>query len=75
MTTFFGQTEPVMNFQDAMKSDTKMYGKFYRNMLDQGVWLAPSQFEAAFTSLALNWDAVDFTLEAAESAFSRLKNS
>ncbi len=74
MTTFFGQQEPVKNFQDAMKSDTDMYAAFYRNMLSEGIWLAPSQFEAAFVSLAHNWDALDFTLDAAESAFTRLKN-
>ncbi len=75
MTTFFGQSKPVKNFQDAMKSDTELYGKFFRAMLEEGIWLAPSQFEAAFLSLAHNWDAIDFTLEAAELAFSQLKVS
>ncbi len=75
MTTFFGLQAPVKNFQDAMKSDTEMYGKFFRHMVSEGIWLAPSQFEAAFVSLALNWDAIEFTVSAAESAFTQLKNS
>lgn len=75
MTTFFGQNAPVRNFQDAMKSDTNMYGIFFRNMLAQGIWIAPSQFEATFLSLAHNREALDFTLDAAESAFIQMKNS
>ncbi len=73
MTIFFGLTKKVANFQDALKSDIELYGKFYRTMLTKGVWLPPSQFEAAFTSLALNWDAIEFTLNAAESSFIQLR--
>ncbi len=75
MTTFFGLTAPVKNFQDAMKSDTGLYAQFFRGMMKEGVWLAPSQFEAAFMSVAHNWDAIDFTLQAAESTFSQMKSS
>ncbi len=75
MTTFFGQDKPVRNFQDAMKSDTHMYASFFRAMLAQGIWIGPSQFEAAFVSLAHGRDDLDFTLDAAESAFIQMKNS
>lgn len=69
MTGFFGHRSPVMNFEDALKSDTEKYGLFFRSMLANGVYLAPSQFEAAFTSTALLWDDIDDTLKAAESSF------
>ncbi len=75
MTTFFGRKAPVRNFQDAMQADTEMYGRFFRKMLKEGVWLAPSQFEAAFISLAHDWETLEFTLGAAESAFIHLANS
>jgi glutamate-1-semialdehyde 2,1-aminomutase len=69
MTGFFGQSGPVRNFDDALRSDTDMYGRFFREMLARGVYLAPSQFEAAFTSLALGWDDVEETLKFTESSF------
>ncbi|MGW8287800.1 MAG: glutamate-1-semialdehyde 2,1-aminomutase, partial [Desulfobulbales bacterium] len=49
MTTFFNEG-PVVDFKSAMKSDTEKYGQFFREMLMSGIWLAPSQFEAAFIS-------------------------
>ncbi len=69
MTTFFGQKGPVMDFEAALKSDTDLYGRFFRNMLGEGVYLAPSQFEAAFVSLAHGWDVIEETLKHVESAF------
>ncbi len=69
MTCFFGQDSPVRDFDKAAKSDTEFYGKFFRQMLQNGVYLAPSQFEAAFVSLAHSWDDLDFALEATESSF------
>ena len=69
MTCFFGQDSPVRDFEKAAKSDTEFYGKFFRKMLQNGVYIAPSQFEAAFISLAHSWDDLDFALEATESSF------
>ncbi len=69
MTCFFGVESPVRNFQDAMTSDTKFYGKYFRQMLENGVYLAPSQFEAAFISLAHTWDDIEYAIEANESSF------
>ncbi len=51
MTGFF-TSQPVNDFESAMTADTKRYGEHYRNMLSQGIYLAPSQFEVAFISSA-----------------------
>jgi glutamate-1-semialdehyde 2,1-aminomutase len=50
-------------------SDTAQFGKFHRGMLDKGVWLPPSQFEAAFVSAAHGGKEVAATIEAARKAF------
>ncbi|NDY42083.1 glutamate-1-semialdehyde 2,1-aminomutase [Dissulfurirhabdus thermomarina] len=71
-TVFFGQTGPVRNFDDALRSDTGAYARFFRAMLERGVYLAPAQFEAAFVSLAHGWDEIEVTVQAAESAFKEL---
>jgi len=72
MTCFFGRSEPVTNFQEALASDTEMYGAFFRNMVENGIWLAPSQFEAAFVSLAHDWFDISETVDTAESVFNLL---
>ena len=56
---------PVHNYDDAKKSDTAKFGRFHRGMLEQGIYLAPSQFEAGFTSLAHTDEDVERTLAAA----------
>ena len=68
MTCFFREGE-VKNFTDASASDTERYGAFWREMLKRGVYLAPSQFEAAFVSLAHTEEEIDLTIEAAREAF------
>ena len=52
MWTSFFTSEPVVDWDSANKCDRQRYGKFFHAMLDEGVYLAPSQFEAAFVSLA-----------------------
>ncbi len=69
--TFF-QDGPVNNFDDALKSDTDAFGRFFRSMLDSGINLAPSQFEAGFMSVAHSQDDLDQTIEAAAKAFAAL---
>jgi glutamate-1-semialdehyde 2,1-aminomutase len=64
MTAFF-TGEPVRDLASAARSDTKRYAAFFHGMLRRGVYLAPSQFEAAFVSLAHGEADVDFTLAAA----------
>ncbi|HEY8369563.1 MAG TPA: glutamate-1-semialdehyde 2,1-aminomutase [Thermodesulfobacteriota bacterium] len=70
-TTFFCEG-PVRNYAEAKRADTARYAKFFAAMLDAGVYLAPSQFEAAFVSLAHGPDEVAATVEAAKRAFKAL---
>jgi glutamate-1-semialdehyde 2,1-aminomutase len=67
----FSENE-VSNYIEAKKSDTQKYGKFFKSMLDQGIYLAPAQFEAAFISYAHTEEEIDFTLECAEKALKSL---
>ncbi len=71
MTAFFADG-PITDFDSAMTADTDRYGRYYREMLDLGIYLAPSQFEGAFISAAHTDDDLAKTLEAAESVFSKL---
>jgi glutamate-1-semialdehyde 2,1-aminomutase len=64
LTTMFFAPQPVRNYSDAKKSDTKQYGEFFRNMLERGIFLAPSQYEAAFISAAHTDADIDHTLAA-----------
>ena len=60
---------PVGNFDDAKQSDLNLFSQYYRGMLDQGIYLAPSQFEAGFVSAAHDADALAQTIGAAEMVF------
>jgi glutamate-1-semialdehyde 2,1-aminomutase len=72
MTTFFTEG-PVLDFKSAMMSDTERYGRFFREMLMSGIWLAPSQFEAAFISDAHSQEDLAQALEMTESSFKKIK--
>ncbi|MGB5772684.1 MAG: aminotransferase class III-fold pyridoxal phosphate-dependent enzyme, partial [Crocosphaera sp.] len=63
---------PVRNYDDAKKSDLAKFGRFHRGMLERGVYLAPSQFEAGFTSLAHTTEDIERTLAAAKDVLSTL---
>ncbi|MGD1856564.1 MAG: glutamate-1-semialdehyde 2,1-aminomutase [Leptolyngbyaceae cyanobacterium] len=63
---------PVHNYEDAKNSDLKKFSRFHRGMLEQGVYLAPSQFEAGFTSLAHTDDDIANTLAAARNVLAAL---
>ena len=65
MLTFFFTGGPVTDFESAKASDTDRYASYYRYMLEHGVYLAPSQFEAAFVSLAHSEEDLSKTAEAA----------
>ncbi len=69
MWTWFFTPGPVRNYAEAAKSDTAAFGRFHRAMLERGVWLPPSQFEAAFLSTAHGEAEVRKTVEAARAAF------
>jgi glutamate-1-semialdehyde 2,1-aminomutase len=65
LATIFCTTGAVRNYADAKRADTKRYARFFREMLDRGIFLAPSQFEAAFVSAAHGPADIDRTLAAA----------
>ena len=69
MWTWFFTSGPVTNYAQAALSDTAAFGRFHRAMLDAGVWLPPSQFEAAFLSTAHGEEEVTATIAAAREAF------
>ncbi len=72
MFGFFFTEGPVHNYEDAKKSDLAKFGRFHRGMLERGVYLAPSQFEAGFMSLAHTDEDIDRTLAAAREVMSEL---
>lgn len=71
MWTWFFRAGPVRNYEEAARSDTAAFGRFHRAMLERGVWLPPSQFEAAFLSAAHGEAEVEKTVGAAREAFQR----
>ncbi|HOV73947.1 MAG TPA: glutamate-1-semialdehyde 2,1-aminomutase [Candidatus Hydrogenedentes bacterium] len=72
MGCLFFHEGPIRNYADAAQSDTARYARFFRGMLERGVYLAPSQFEACFTSTAHTSDTLDRTLSAARDVFRTL---
>jgi glutamate-1-semialdehyde 2,1-aminomutase len=72
MLTGFFTDGPVTDWPSAKRSDTDRYGHFFRLMLEQGVYLAPSQFECAFVSLAHTDEMIDRTIEAVRLALRTL---
>ncbi len=73
MFTGFFNPEPVVDFVSAKRSDTARFGAFFRGMLQRGVYLAPSQFEAGFVSIAHGETEIDETLQAAAHAMDDLR--
>jgi glutamate-1-semialdehyde 2,1-aminomutase len=69
MFTFFFTSGPVTDWESARRSDTARFGRFFRAMLDRGIYLAPSQFEAAFLSAAHTGEDIARTVSAAREAF------
>jgi glutamate-1-semialdehyde 2,1-aminomutase len=67
MATLFLNDAPVRNFDDAQRSDTERYGALFRHLLAHGVYVAPSQFECLFVSLAHGDEEIDRTIEAVAS--------
>jgi glutamate-1-semialdehyde 2,1-aminomutase len=67
LMTLFCQPGPVRDYETAKRSDTARYARFFHHMLDHGIYLAPSQFEAIFVSAAHSEDDIDRTIEIASS--------
>jgi len=72
MTGLFFTDQPVNNFDDAKKCDLDLFAAYYKKMLEKGIYIAPSQFEAGFVSLAHTEDDIDATVKAAEEVFNEL---
>jgi glutamate-1-semialdehyde 2,1-aminomutase len=70
MFTWFFTSGPITDWDSASKCDTAAFGRFFRAMLDAGIYLPPSQFEAAFLSAVHTREDVERTIEAATQAFS-----
>jgi glutamate-1-semialdehyde 2,1-aminomutase len=64
MATLFMTDEPVRNFDDARRSDTDRYGALFRHLLERAIYIAPSQFEAMFVSVAHGDEEIDRTIQA-----------
>ena len=64
MATLFMTERPVRNFDDAQRCDTDRYGALFRHLLERGIYVAPSQFEAMFLSLAHGDEEIDSTIDA-----------
>jgi glutamate-1-semialdehyde 2,1-aminomutase len=73
MWTWFFTGGPVTNYEQAACSDIAAFGRFHRAMLDEGIWLPPSQFEAAFMSYAHTDGDVAATIAAARAGFALVK--
>jgi glutamate-1-semialdehyde 2,1-aminomutase len=69
MFTWFFTANAVADFATAATSDTEAFGRFHRSMMGSGIWLPPSQFEAAFVSTAHGQAEVEMALNAAQNAF------
>jgi glutamate-1-semialdehyde 2,1-aminomutase len=69
LATVFFRAEPVANYEEALASDTERYGTFFRALLERGIYIAPSQFEAMFVSLAHGEEEIEHTVHAARAFF------
>jgi glutamate-1-semialdehyde 2,1-aminomutase len=69
MLTLFALQQPVANFNDASRCDTERYGALFRHLLERGIYVAPSQFEAMFVSLAHGDVEIDRTVDAVADFF------
>lgn len=70
---FTNAVKEVKNFKDASTSNLKKFGRYHRLMLERGIYLAPSQYEAGFTSLAHTEEDVDHTIQVAREVMKQLK--
>ncbi|MFT7879092.1 MAG: glutamate-1-semialdehyde 2,1-aminomutase [Sulfurimonas sp.] len=75
MFGFFFSERPVRNFEDAQQNDTAMFAKFHKGMLDRGVYLACSSFEAGFISTVMSDEMIDEAIKAAYDTLQELAGS
>lgn len=72
LTLFFSEMEKIMSYQDVMTADTERFAAYFNQMLNNGIYLPPSQFEALFVSIAHSDEDIEITLEANYQSLSKL---
>jgi glutamate-1-semialdehyde 2,1-aminomutase len=72
MVGFFFTNEPVINFETANRSDLELFTRYYQGMIQEGIYLPPSQFEGLFLSVKHTDDDIEKTIEAAEKVFASI---
>jgi len=72
LSTLFFTEGPVTDYATAKRSDTKRFARFFMQMMEPGIYLPPSQFEACFLSLAHTKKDLDQTIEACDQAFQKI---
>ena len=75
MYTFFFQPRPVKNYDDAKRSDTAAFGRFFHHLLERGVYFPPSQYESGFVSSAHTAADIRHTVNAIADFFSQPGNA
>ena len=75
LITLFFKSDPVLDYSEAKKSDTKRFAAFFQQMLERGIFLAPSQFEALFVSAAHSDSDIDRTIAAARESLLALRSA
>ena len=73
MTLFFSDKNQINNYNDALELNTKEYTKYFKSMLNMGVYLPPSQYECLFLSTAINDDDIDHLIKSNKKALEELK--
>ena len=71
---FFSESDKVTTFAEATACDVERFKRFFHGMLDEGVYLAPSAFEAGFVSAAHGDREIDATIAAAERVFAKIRS-
>ena len=73
LTLFFTSKKQVSNYNDALECDTKMYAKYFKLMLDMGIYLPPSQYESLFLSSVMTDDDITKLIKSNKIALEKLK--
>ena len=73
MTLFFSNKNQINNYNDALELNTKQYAKYFKSMLNMGVYLPPSQYECLFLSTAINDDDINHLIKSNKKALEELK--
>ena len=73
LTLFFTSKKQVCNYNDALECDTEKYAKYFKLMLDMGVYLPPSQYESLFLSSVMTDDDISKLIESNKIALEKLK--